>query len=658
MSTNSNPQPIVKMQDDGSQASIVNYNVPEPTTYFGNKYFELNLKNQIQSDKRFKGKDWREIFSDFDSLPFKGRSEAMAILNQVSNDNLLPEIQQILKYGYNHSTLPVSTSISSSVNPKAKFSAFSPVALSNSISQSERRYLVAKLIYLPADFEGLEKIKANINRELVKGFSTPQREFMANDSINQIVGQSIDFRSSLKLHSYEKLIYLESYDFIADRLREGNFLALFRKFSGQYDYQFIPIPEEITPKFSIIEKYKLSSFLGNYGAGRTIKTFTLLPGEKTTITVKTFKKTTFNTKETTSILDSHTTDSADDFEKTINNERSDKHAHQDKLDWHVNVNEDLDFGFSDTKIDAGISGESANQREDMTKQVTNSVTKHAEKASSKRDVNIDTSYERKEESGEETSTVREIENINVGRTLNFVFRQMNQEFLTLFHLIDAKVAYSSGLPGSYEETSISGLGTPENVGDFLKNKLTNQIFAKDILEGIVNHLCFIADYTGTLQSFLERVKMNNIPNPVIPTSPLVADYIKPRFALFQPPVDPSVHFPNTYVSPDRKLRKTVAGIIVSAQTTVMRTEGIMVEALLGQGDALDSYSHGLQDEKVREQNLNNNKIELANSIIENNQVDNVKLFGQVYPCCPSYVYGCNCGNSQLINKDNNGSDNA
>src|SRR3712207_8730267 len=31
--------------------------------------------------------------------------------------------------------------------------------------------------------------------------------------------------------------------------------------------------------------------------------------------------------------------------------------------------------------------------------------------------------------------------INVSRTLNFVFRQMNQEFITVLHLVDVRVAF-------------------------------------------------------------------------------------------------------------------------------------------------------------------------------------------------------------------------
>ena len=271
----------------------------------------------------------------------------------------------------------------------------------------------------------------------------------------------------------------------------------------------------------------------------------------------------------------------------------------------------------------------------MAKAVSTSVKKHAQKASAKRDVQVNTSYERKEETGEETSIEREIENINVSRTLNFVFRQMNQEFLTLLHLVDATIGYTSGLPGSYLEESISRLN------GLFENILQNQTASDLIKEGIIDHLCFVIDYKGDVVPFLER-KTFNMQNPINPERPLVADYIRVKSDMV-----------STYENKASNLTKEVPGIIVSAQLNVMRTEGIFVEALLGQGDGLDEYSHGLQDEAVREKALTNNlkekeiaKIELANTIISDNDADKANVFEQVYPCCPDYLLSCACNQSK------------
>ena len=612
-------KPIVKMQDDGGGASIVSYNVPEPTTYFGNKYFEIDLEDLVKSSERFTDlDDWRTFFKDFASLPFTGRDSAINLLGGLGRENLNRSIEWILNHGYNHKKMgnTVSTSSSDDFRQNLDF--------------------VSKFFYLPSNFEGLQKVERNIENELV-GCS---RIMQSNTSVTAmasgsslLVQRPINILDSIVLYRFQKLTCLTSFDFISNKLLEGNFIAIYRRFSGQFDYKFIPIPEQITPKLFIVEKYKLSSFLGNYGAGRTVKTFSLLPGEKTKITVKTFKKTLVDSKQTSSILDSYTQESADEFEATLGKEQTNKQAQQDKFSWHVEAEAECSFGFASAKVSGGASGENASQREDMAKAVSNSVKKHAQKASAKRDVQVNTSYERKEETGEETSIEREIENINVSRTLNFVFRQMNQEFLTLLHLVDAKICYTSGLPGSYLESSISRLD------DFFGNILQNQAANDLIKEGIIDHLCFVIDYKGDIVPFLES-KTFNFPNPIYPDDPkrtLNAKYIRVKSDMV-----------STYENEASNLKKEVPGIIVSAQLNVMRTDGIFVEALLGQGDGLDTYSHGLQDETVREKQLANElrdkeieKLRLANLIIENGDPEKAKLFERIFPCCPQTQL-CDC----------------
>jgi hypothetical protein len=105
------------------------------------------------------------------------------------------------------------------------------------------------------------------------------------------------------------------------------------------------------------------------------------------------------------------------------------------------------------------SGTTNSAREATAKNVSNAVEKHVSKASAKRDVQVNTSYESKAETGEQQSVTRELANINVGRTLNFVFRQMNQEFLTLLHLVDVRVAFFNGDPVATREVTLPQLAS-------------------------------------------------------------------------------------------------------------------------------------------------------------------------------------------------------
>jgi hypothetical protein len=57
---------------------------------------------------------------------------------------------------------------------------------------------------------------------------------------------------------------------------------------------------------------------------------------------------------------------------------------------------------------------------------------------------------------------------------------------------------------------------------------------------------------------------------------------------------------------------TVPGIITAVNKHTLRTDAVIVEAVLGQGNALDPYSAELQDEAVRAKKLGNDNLEGAN----------------------------------------------
>jgi hypothetical protein len=77
-------------------------------------------------------------------------------------------------------------------------------------------------------------------------------------------------------------------------------------------------------------------------------------------------------------------------------------------------------------------------------------------------------------------------------------------------------------------------------------------------------------------------------------------------------------------------------VVLSKRELVMATDSVVVEALLGQADALDSYSHELQIETIREKGLANDKLEAALRIVQSGDAAQAKLYRQVFGvCCPS-----------------------
>lgn len=374
----------------------------------------------------------------------------------------------------------------------------------------------------------------------------------------------------------------------------------------------------------LVESYRLSSFLGGYGAGRTIKTFSLLPGEKTKISIKTYTKTESNAKSASSILDSFTQESSDDFELSMGKEQSDKKNYNESFNYKVDASASASWGWGKASISGGVSGGTNSAREQFAKNISNAAQKHAARASAKRDVQINTSYEVKEESGEETSVERVIENINVSRTLNFVFRQMNQEFITLLHLVDVRI-------GFYKVVQVQGQSQPQNtykevtlpeLDSLLEEAIVPEKRA-EVRADIIRQLSNIFDYKDRRHQFVQEEPMRDINGQIIPLS----QYLRVR-----------KDYTSTYKDEASGTEISVPGIILDASKYVLRTEGVIVEALLGQGDALDSYSHGLQDAAVREKNLANEKVSvelakahLANQIVQNKDAEAAKIFAQLYP---------------------------
>ncbi len=245
-------------------------------------------------------------------------------------------------------------------------------------------------------------------------------------------------------------------EFFLRQIASGEKLNIYRALSGEFRFNFIPVIND-GASLLLIEEYRLSSFHGDYGVGRTLKTFTLLPGEKTTISLQTYKRRSENAKRASSILDSYSKESANDFESSVQREQSNKSNVAKSFSYHAEAEAEAEWGWGRAKVSGGVSGNSRSSRQQFSKNVFNATSKHAARASAQRDVEVNTSYEVRTEEGEETSVKREIANVNSSRTLNFIFRQLNQEFITILHLVDVRVGFYNGYPPASREVPLHEL---------------------------------------------------------------------------------------------------------------------------------------------------------------------------------------------------------
>jgi len=368
---------------------------------------------------------------------------------------------------------------------------------------------------------------------------------------------------------------------IAQELDRGKTLSMRRNMYGSVVPELVDAPKQIEPQLVIVERYRLSSFLGQYGAGRTLNTFTLLPGEKTTITIKSYTKSVTESEQASSILDSFSETSADDFEKSLETEQSDRSKQESAISFEASMEGQYGVSFAThVSAKAGFKTSSANSREQFGRSVANATSKHSQTASAKRDVKVDTTNKQSTENTNEQTIVRELANINVGRTLNFVFRQMLQEFITLLHLVDVKVAYWDGIPQNKREVPLHQL---DELLDDVADTAADPDAAKKLRAAVLDSIRRVVDWQGEKLNFVEEHQAFPDETAYLRIVPKLVD-----------------EYNDTTGN-----RFSVPGIIVRADKYTMRTEGVVVEALLGQGNALDPYSMALQQQAVRAKELEN-----------------------------------------------------
>ncbi|MFO0997500.1 MAG: hypothetical protein U1F33_12535 [Alphaproteobacteria bacterium] len=411
-------------------------------------------------------------------------------------------------------------------------------------------------------------------------------------------------------------------EYAANKIAEGFRPQLYRRPSGKQGLVFQPRPKGARPAIYLVMKMRMASYLGDYGAGQTLSTFSLLPGEKTVIQIRDYRHDETTQSSSQSVLDSYSETAMEDLQTTIEAstttgvESSDTDT--DSMSVHAGYGVGIDLGIVKLGEDIGGEASSVNtSTEAVSQQVStlnNAVDHHVQTADTQRQIQIDTDVTSTAISETETTTTRTLENINRSRVLNFVFRQLLQEYFTLTYLDDVSLMYSNGYDTSRKTGSLSSMGA------LLKSVLIDAKTVESVRNDIYVHLCNIVDYTGTRVSFIEKAveRQVNCIDPSQPERPVA--YVRKRKDLAQSYGD-----------------KTVNGIILDVTHRVMRTPAVIVEALLGQGGALDCYNEELQEAAVIGAQLANKKIEQALALIDAiaDPSEKARLYNNVFGTCCS-----------------------
>ncbi|PQJ12680.1 hypothetical protein CJD36_002750 [Flavipsychrobacter stenotrophus] len=477
--------------------------------------------------------------------------------------------------------------------------------------------------------------------------------------------------------------------------------------------RYVAKPPEPHPRIVVIEEYTTSSFLGNYGAGKVVKTLSLMPGERTTISVRTYKDMVSTRESAQNVLDSLSDSSATELDNLMQKEQGDMTSssdtsgsssaafstHTDAQNSSKSFNLSLSLGFpgvgvgggygqSSTDASSNASGWNNNNsyghtgaRSSNVNTINSALNKHVISSNSNRQINVNTSTSDSTRSGEEDTTVRELVNYNKSRVLNFMWRQLLQEYTVITALTNLKFAYTNGYPETYTVVDLNNL---ENmIKDLIADgpdPLKPEEYRDALRCALLRNYCVVMDYKDEVQTFLDCVEVGVggcmttwFPTMVCPET--IERYWRIPFNLEQ-----------TYVPPLGN-SITVKGIILSVEKQTLQTSSLIADALLGRGEALDCFNQKAQDAESMASLINNmaaiqsvqnsiqqssvdldmaaQQLEIGDKTIDKMQVDmdvikqqidvitsvNVpsdqaanykKVFGS---CCPTpqYTGGCGCG---------------
>jgi hypothetical protein len=386
------------------------------------------------------------------------------------------------------------------------------------------------------------------------------------------------------------------------------------------------------PALYLVEVYGITSSLGDYGLGKTIKTYTLLPGEEAEISLRTWRSSSSTATTASSIVDSYDQAATDRFQNTLTKETSESSSDDSTNHWEVAAHGGLDLGIVNFGAQGGGSGDTHSSRADMARSVGEAVQEHTREASQAREMSVSSTSEQSIDTGEEAQTTRTIKNLNVRRVLNFVFRELNQQYTVRMHLKEFRVAFTNGQPGSTREVPISG------VGRLLRDIIPDANVRGEVATLILSQAAVVFDYQDNPVHVLEKVTMQ---------AGGEAYQIFPAAAPYAVLADGSAYyrFRRGALTPGDA---ATPGVVVEQETVTLRTDSVLVEALLGEADALDDYAMQIQQEAARAKTLANDRESLGQQTLQAvpDGKQRASLFPTVFPppqlcCCKG-----NDGNAQ------------
>jgi hypothetical protein len=348
------------------------------------------------------------------------------------------------------------------------------------------------------------------------------------------------------------------------------------------------------PTLALVETYEVSAFLGDYGLGRTLQTYSLLPGERSQISVQTWRSDQASRDDSTSVFDSSDTAAQTRFGNQLSQQSGS--AFQDQGGWAVSVATKASGGINlglvsaGASVEAGFAANHQEARQSFASSVSQASSEHAAQVNNSRSQAVSSTEASTQDSGSSGQTVREISNTNLRRVLNFVFRELNQTYQVVTALRSVKVAFYNGNPGSADVAEQSDLSR-------LVAKWVVPASQDTAARAILALTAQCIDDTGTPQPMLEVGTRRSGLFTGWESATLADDG---TLVCTDPPLEPTLLWRTKrgpigqMNSQDEPLPQQANGVVVARTEIVLRTDNVVVEALLGRADALDPYAAALQ----------------------------------------------------------------
>jgi hypothetical protein len=403
-----------------------------------------------------------------------------------------------------------------------------------------------------------------------------------------------DSQASMSLIDFEEFVFY----WISDKR-----INFYRNFSDEMVYEFIPVPKGYGPTLLLLLDTRISSYYGDIGGGQVVRTFSLMPGESSYVSIDTYKKTSQQEEDTSSIFDSSNQSARESFQNSLNLEGGVDMDLSAALDFHASAETKLRWIEGNLDVKGSIGASIQAKIQTHLQVVSNSMSSHANERSTERNVEVNTNYTVTSESGSNTAITREFKNINNSKTLNIIFKQMNQQFVVQHILTNIRVGYFDPAPGSYRTVQLSQLD--------------------DLLQEV------LVDNPATLLEFKTKIIMAAYAAASMGiTSYEVGDFIKQRDVVSGAMSDISIRTDGTpevsahmeyFINPAALSTFDIAGdaiqtpgVVLSTDYFTMKTDNVIADLELGEYLGLDTYAESLRTQAVIREEAVNGGIEVAN----------------------------------------------